>query len=100
MKLLTKEIEKRFATIGRQEGNDNPLVIVKFFNPCGAQTWYATEYDSQRKEFFGYVKTIPNDLSEWGYFSLTELEEIRLPFGLKIERDLYFNEQPIKNLIK
>ncbi|MEG2001155.1 MAG: DUF2958 domain-containing protein [Evtepia sp.] len=29
---------------------------------------------------------------EWGYLMLSELENIRLPFGLTIERDLYVDD--------
>ena len=43
MKLLTKELEKRFAKVGRQEKIKDPLVIVKFFNPMGRGYWFATE---------------------------------------------------------
>ncbi|MDO8270045.1 MAG: DUF2958 domain-containing protein [Candidatus Levybacteria bacterium] len=39
MKLLTKELLARFAKIGRQEEIEDPLVVAKFFNPCGAGTW-------------------------------------------------------------
>ena len=33
MKLLTKEIEKRFAEVGNQEDVADPVVVAKFFNP-------------------------------------------------------------------
>lgn len=36
--------------------------------------------------------------AEYGYFSLKELEGIELPFGLKIERDLYFDGCLVKDL--
>ena len=56
MKLLTDELIKRFEKVGRQEEVKDPVIIAKFFNPTGAGTWFATEYDPQRKDFFGYVK--------------------------------------------
>ena len=43
--------------------------------------------------FFGFVDGMD---SEWGYFSLEELESIRGPFRLKIERDLYFKPCKLK----
>lgn len=95
MILLTKEIEARFAKVGSQEGSKNPTVIAKFFNPCGSATWYATEYIPEEKMFFGYVNLFGGDDAEWGYFLLEELKEIRLPFGMGIERDLYCGEKPI-----
>ena len=33
MKLLTKELLKRFEKVGRQEDAKDPIVIAKFFNP-------------------------------------------------------------------
>ena len=39
--------------------------------------------------FYGYVEGL---FDEWGTFSLKELSELRGPFGLKVERDLYWKE--------
>ena len=98
MKLLTEKLEKRFKEIGSQENDKNPIVIAKFFNPTGAGTWYATEYDSKEKIFFGYVSIFGDCNDEWGSFSLKELEELKVGFGLNIERDLHFQEQKINKL--
>ena len=89
MKLLTKELEKRFEQIGSQDGVKDPIVITKFFNPTGAGTWYATEYEPKEKIFYGYVSLFGDHCDEWGYFGLEELENIKCSFGLEIERDLY-----------
>ena len=98
MKLLTKELEARFREIGSQENCKDPSVIAKFFNPCGAGTWYATEYIPEEKIFFGYVSILGGWNDEWGYFPLQELEEYRGEFGLGIERDLYCGEFPISKV--
>lgn len=99
MKLLTKELLQRFEKVGRQEEVSDPLVIAKFFNPAGAGTWYATEYDPGTKEFFGYVSIFGDWNDEWGSFSLDELENYRGKFGLGIERDLYFSEKRISEAV-
>lgn len=92
MKLITKELEKRFHEVGRQDV-PNPVVICKFFNPCGPGTWYATEYDSENI-CFGYVTGLGFD--EWGDFSISELEALQCPpLGLPIELDLYTSEKTI-----
>lgn len=95
MKLMTAEIAGALPRLGSTEGQDkNALVAVKFFSPVGAATWLAVEgeKDDDRFLFFGWVNLygVP---SEWeaGYFTLEELEEIRLPLGLRIERDLYLS---------
>lgn len=95
MKLLTQEILKRFEEVGTQDGERNPIVVAKFFNPIGAGTWYATEYDPTEKIFFGYVSIFGDHCDEWGSFSLQELEELILPLGMHIERDLHCGEKRI-----
>jgi len=89
MKLLTKEIIKKFPKLLETDGvgKKDVKVIAKFFTPWSNWTWYATEYDGD-ETFFGYVKGCEN---EFGYFSLSELESVKGPFGLKVERDLYFS---------
>lgn len=96
MKLLTKALEKRFAQIGRQEeARDDAIVIAKFFHPASSWTWYATEYSPEDRMFFGVVKGFE---TEYGYFSLDELEEVRGPMGLKIERDRYWSEKTVSDV--
>ena len=98
MKLITKTLEERFEKIGCQSQTADPIIVAKFFDPCGSATWFATEYDAENKIAFGYVTGLAFD--EWGTFSITELESIKRPFGLGIERDLYFKEQRFKEIIK
>tara|TARA_R110002020_G_scaffold182696_3_gene378376 strand:- start:1352 stop:1708 length:357 start_codon:yes stop_codon:yes gene_type:complete len=93
VKLLTKEIiaklEKRGT--GNENYKDDDPIITKFFNPTGAGTWYVMEGEQQPDGdwlFFGYVDLLS---TEWGYFSLNELESVRLPLGLGIERDINFS---------
>jgi len=93
--LLTKENINNFKKTGSQEANKDPLVIVKFFNPAGIGTWYATEYDEENKMFFGYVSLFGDHNDEWGSFSLEELKSIKGMFGLGIERDLHTEIKPI-----
>lgn len=99
MKLLTQELVDRFQQVGRQEDKSDPVIIAKFFNPTGAGTWYATEYNPSDKTFYGYVSIFGDWNDEWGYFSLTELESLKGPFGLGIERDIYFTETPSSKVI-
>lgn len=89
MQLLTKEIKERLPKLYETEHAKDPVVQVKFFTPWTFWTWYATEFDGEDL-FFGLVDGFER---EWGYFSLAELEAIRGPGGLRIERDLHF--QPV-----
>ena len=95
MKLMTKELEGAFAKIGSQETVKDPIVVAKYFNPTGAGTWYATEYDPEERIFFGYVSIFGDYNDEWGSFSLDELESYTGLMGLGIERDIYQKPQPI-----
>ena len=49
MQLITKTIENKLKKrpLYSQEGNENPDIVVKFFNPCGIGTWYITEGEKQ-----------------------------------------------------
>ena len=91
MKLLTQEIRNKLPLIGETDNQEDPIAIVKFFCPWNHWTWYAYEFDGE-DIFFGYVK---GDYDEYGTFSLSELESVKGPMGLTIERDLYFTPKPI-----
>jgi Protein of unknown function (DUF2958) len=91
MKLITQELHARFAEIGEQREESDPIIIAKFFNPCGSQTWWAISYDPEANICFGYVTGMFED--ELGSFSIDELESVRVPpFGLPLERDPHFIE--------
>lgn len=93
MKLLTKELEKRFTEVGKQD-IPNPIVVTKFFHPMSHWTWYATSYDPKQKVFFGWVDGY---VPELGYFSLEELEAVKVR-GLGIERDLHWREKTLNEV--
>jgi hypothetical protein len=100
MMLLTKAIRKRIPALYSQEKKGmEAKVHVKFFNPCGAATWFATEFDPETGRFFGYVSMHLGE-GELGYFMLHELEGVRLPFGLGIERDRHFEPKPLREAIE
>src|SRR3990172_8370521 len=94
MKLMPKELERRFAEVSHQEGK-SAIVIAKFFDPCSQWTWFATEFDPETQTFFGLVRGFE---VEGGYFSLDELESAKGPLGIGIERDLYWTERPAREV--
>ncbi len=95
MKLITKELEETFEKypIGSQDGlGGRAKVIAKFFNPIGPGTWLITEADKLENgdyQMFGYCHLGDDEMAELGYVNLSQLEELQLPLGLSIERDLY-----------
>ena len=106
MRGLTKEI---VAVLPKLYANENKKsedvkIIVKYFDPTGSWTWYATEGEPTGEiipsggfkgepdyKFFGYVKGFEGEL---GYFTLGELstakEQCRGLQSLPIERDRHF----------
>jgi hypothetical protein len=95
MNLLTKDILKKLPALYQTDSlpQDEVKVIVKFFNPIGAGTWYATEYDPKTQLFFGFANLGNDQCAELGYFSLKELEDIKLPLDLGIERDRFWDSK-------
>ena len=86
--LRANAIARHAAMRGGQPEPD-PLPVVKFFNPMGAATWFATELDADGDTLFG-LADLGFGCPELGSFSLQEIASVRLPFGLSIERDLDF----------
>ena len=86
MILLTRTQRAQLLANGRRRGIDH-VPVVKFFNPFGAGVWLATELDEDGDVMFGLADIGYPELGSW---SFGELESIRLPFGMGIERDLLF----------
>ncbi|NIM44557.1 MAG: DUF2958 domain-containing protein, partial [Nitrososphaeria archaeon] len=52
-------------------------------------------------EFFGWVTLgLGPQCDQWGWFSLEELESVKLMHGLGIERDLYWTPRPFSEAVK
>ena len=104
MKLLPKEIREQLPPLYSQDGKGGKAVVyVKYFTPSSSWTWLSTEgepvLDESGKEvdfkFFGLVF---GHEREFGYFLLSELEEVRGPMGLPIERDLHFKPKMLEEI--
>lgn len=115
MQLLTEEDRKLFAEkyplYSQDSKRGDALVVLKYFLPGTAATWYILEGSPEGEDFifFGYVTGLAED--EYGYVSLKELEsvEIRVPMvdqnekeigriPCHVEKDLYFTPKPIGEL--
>jgi len=103
MKLLPKEIREQLPPLYSQDGKGGKAVVyVKYFT--SSWTWYATEgepvLDDSGSEvdfqFFGLVDGFEKEL---GYFNLSELESVRGPMGLPIERDLYWSPKTLEEIV-
>ncbi len=95
MKLMTKEVRKKLPPLYSQEQLGGKAVAhVKFFTPDNSWTWWATEFDGE-DTLFGLVEGHEREL---GYFSLAELQKVRGPMGLPIERDLYWKPKTLQEI--
>ena len=91
-RLLPDDIATTLPALYATENVADPIVRVKFFTPDSSWTWFVTEFDPAQRLCFGLVHGLDKEL---GYFSLAELEEVRGPLGLLIERDLYWQPCPL-----
>lgn len=91
MKLMTKAIQKAFEKQG-YTGNlsaKDIKIVAKFFNPCGGQSWYLYEKEDE-DIYMAFVNLGDAQCAECGRVSLSELQNLRLPMGMSIERDMSF----------
>ena len=98
MQLLTEEIRRKLPPLGSQDSLGGKAVAhVKFFTPDSSWTFWATEgqQDGDDFLFFGLVEGHEKEL---GYFCLSELESVRSPLGLPIERDLYWRPKTLEEI--
>lgn len=91
MKIITKPIEQAFLKQGDTSAKSTKdiKIVMKLFNPMGAGTWYL--YEKLDDDIYMCFANLGDPIcAECGTVSMQELMSIRLPFGLKIERDMHF----------
>jgi len=84
MKLLTKELTAKL----NRAGYAGTKPICKLFVPWGRATWLITGMEDGI--LYGYADLGMGCVEHGGIATIEELEAIRGPFGMKIERDLYW----------
>jgi len=104
MKLLTEEIRKKLPPLYSQDGKRGKAIAqVKYFTPSSSWTWYATEGspikdDNGAEIDFHFFGLVDGHCKELGHFSLSELEGVRGPMGLPIERDLHWEPKTLEEI--
>jgi Protein of unknown function (DUF2958). len=101
MKLLTRKIRKRLPKLYGTENVhlEEKIVHSKLFTPDSSWSWFILEGQEQEDGdvlMFAWVIGLER---EFGYVSLRELESVRGPLGLPIERDLHFKPRPLKEVM-
>lgn len=85
--LLDKHINQMIKNHQEQDGSKSFKAVVKLFNPAGIGTWYLSELNPDTNLAFGLSCLHEKEL---GDVSMDEIKSLKLPFGLKIERDIMF----------
>jgi hypothetical protein len=83
----TPQLEAKVGQRGQPLGRTTRL-----FTPDSSWLWHIVEFDG-RDTFFGFVIGFE---AEWGYISLAELQTVRGPLGLPIERDAFWRPKPMR----
>lgn len=68
----------------------DPHPVVKLFTPDAGATWLLTELDPADPDLAFGLCDLGLGCPELGYVRLSEIEALRGPMGLPIERDLHF----------
>lgn len=92
MRLIPADLCRALAANAVRAGASDrfdPPPLVKPFSPLGPATWLATELLADDDTMFG-LADLGFGCPELGYFSLSEIAALRLPFGLRILRDHAF----------
>lgn len=99
MRIITKEIEerlRRYPLYSQENKGEDALVICKFF--LQGWTWYVLEAEKIENEDYLFFGLVDGFEREYGYFTLSQLKEVRGHFGVMVERDAYFKPTSIKDL--
>lgn len=95
MELLTHEQREQLLANGREnagrEQTKDHRPVVKLFCPWGGATWLLTELDPEAPDIAFGLCDLGMGCPELGSVSLAELESVRGPGGLTIERDQFFH---------
>lgn len=114
-KFLTAENIAALPALYSQDGKGEAAIAhVKWFDPAGSWSWFATEANAILKDgsevalrdvtdweqvedvlFFGLVDGFEREL---GNFTRNELMSVRRPFGLYIERDIHWTPRPLAEI--
>lgn len=98
MELMTNEIAEKLPILYSQENIEDPICSLKYFTPDSSFSWFILEGEKQEDGdwlFFAKVVSSLCPEGELGYVRLSELQSIRGPLNLGIERDLYWEPKPI-----
>lgn len=97
MSLITDDLRNILLANGRANAGREETIdfkpAVKLFCPGGGATWLLTELDPEDPDIAFGLCDLGIGFPELGNVRISELESVRGPMGLGIERDLYFQAE-------
>jgi hypothetical protein len=93
MSLIPDDLKKLMLANGKRSGRQerfDPFPVVKLFTPWGAATWLLSELDPLDQDIAFGLCDLGMGFPELGSVRLSELESVKGPFGLGVERDIAF----------
>lgn len=89
MQLIFPAARSELLANFRDEKNDH-VPVVKLFTPWAGATWLLTEMVEHDQNIMFGLCDVGQGYPELGYVALSEIEAVRGPGGLRIERDIHF----------
>ncbi len=106
MELMTKAIEAALlradSPVNRDRRSSETPIVVKYFNPAGAQTWFIVSGEEEEGDWrlYGWCELgFGPGCDELGYVMLSELQSIKGVWGIGIERDRYYDGHTLDEVI-
>ncbi len=93
MSLIPDDLKKLMLANGKRSARGehfDPFPVVKLFTPWGAATWLLTKLDPSDQDIAFGLCDLGMGFPELGSVRLSEVESVKGPFGLGVERDLAF----------
>jgi len=83
------------------------VITTDFINSNSSKESVVAETDKIKKDYPIKFRILDGDeyvtglgCDEWGYVSFNELSELKVGFGLGIERDIYFGKHTVKEILE
>ena len=97
---ITTEIEEKIPAWDSNPNTPDEEVdiIIRFYCPQAGWEWFVTGGEKIKDDwhFFGYIK---KEIKDWGFFWLSDLHDLQSKTGFIIERDPYFTNKKIKDIL-
>jgi hypothetical protein len=89
-RLLKNGAQANLEREGKAKADLTRMPVVKLFTPWGSATWLISEIDPEDTNIAFGLCDLGMGCPELGSVYLPEITSLKGPFGLRVERDLYW----------